>query len=123
MIRSLDALDSKFSILGPVHLPVIANNHAGHVLSALNMRNVERFNASGKVRQLECLLELLEHEFHVWFKHAKSLFEGQLRVLVDQIDHVALLTALRIQDPYASYLTQSQRFLQKSAVFEINRHV
>src|SRR5690349_6567295 len=53
IIHALDAANAKLAILSAVHLAVVANDHAGDVLRALNVRDVKRLDARWEVRQLE----------------------------------------------------------------------
>src|SRR5690349_21180524 len=119
VVRAFNAPDAKLAILGPVHATVVANDHARDVLRTLDVRDVKPFDSRRKVRQLESLLKLFEHTFHIGFQNAESLFESVLRVLVDEVDHVALLTALRIVDSHATPLAFRQCFLQQLAIVKV----
>ena len=79
-------------------MPFSQTTMPGDVLRALNVRDIKRLDARRKARQLERLLQLLQHEFHVRLEHAEALFESELRVLLAEVDHVALFAALRIDE-------------------------
>ena len=123
IVGAFDPANLEFAILVAIHLAVLANDHAGHVLRALNVRYVERFDARGKARQLERLLHLFEHALHVGLEHAKTLFESELGILLDQIDHVALFAALWREDVNAPPPTFAEHFFQKVAIVEIGWHM
>ncbi len=112
IVRPVDGLDLEFAILVLVHLSVFANDHAGHIIGALNVRDIEGLDPGGESRQFQRLLHLFQHALHVGLEHAKALFESELRILLNQIDHVALLTALRSLDVHAPALAFSERSFQ-----------
>src|SRR6185436_17203689 len=56
VIRTFNASDSELAILRSIHLPVVANNHAGDILGALDVGNLKRLDSRGEMRQLESFL-------------------------------------------------------------------
>ena len=112
IVCAFDPANFEFAILVAVHPAVFANNHARDIFRALNVRDVERFNSCRESRQLESLLHLFEHTLHVGFEHTKALLKSELCVLLNQIDHVALLAALRHQDVNTSSFAFAQRFFE-----------
>src|ERR1051325_12097797 len=94
IIRAFGPANLELAIFIAIHLAVFADDHARNILSALDVRHVERFNPRRKAWQFKSLLHLFEHALHIGLEHAEALLERKLRVLLDQIDHVALLAAL-----------------------------
>src|SRR5260370_23810450 len=111
IIRTFHAANLELAILATVNLSVCTDDHAGDILCALDVRNVERFDSSRKTRQLQSLLHLFQHPLHIRLEHPKTLFESQLSILLNQIDHVALFAALRSQDMHAPAAAFAKCFL------------
>src|SRR5207237_1928770 len=81
------------------------------------------FNPGRKSRQLERLLHLFKHAFHVGLQDAKALFESELGIFLNEIDHVALFAALRREDMDAAAPSLTENLFQQLEIVQVDRHV
>ena len=123
VVRALDRLDLELAVLLPVHPSVLADDQRGDVLRARNVRHVKRLDARREARQFKNLLQLFEHALHVGLQDAEALLERDLRVLLNEFYHLALLPALRVEYSHAPAFALRQGLLQQPAVFKVRRHV
>src|SRR5262245_20710187 len=123
IVRALDRLDDELAVVRLLHLAVFANDHPRDVLRALNVRDVKRLDPVRVRRQTQNILQFGQDLRPIGLDDPEALVETELGVLFDQVDHLALLAALRVEDLHATTALFAQHFFQSFAALPINRHV
>src|SRR5262245_3870426 len=123
IVRALDRLDDELAVIRLLHLAVFANDHPGDVLGALNVRDVERFDPMRVRRQAQGLLQFGQDLRPIRLDRAEALIEAELGVLLDQVDHLALLAPLRIEYLDAPPALFAAHLFERFAALPIDRHM
>src|SRR5215510_16481504 len=123
IVRALDRLDDELAVVRLLHLAVFANDHPGDVFGALDVRDVERFDPTRVRRQPQRLLQFGQDLRPIGLDYAEALIEAELGVLLDQVDHLALLAPLRVEYLDAPPALFAEHLFERLAALPIDRHM
>ncbi len=115
--------DDEFAVVGLFHAAVFPDDHAGDGVAALNVGNVEAFDAARFVEKIERVLDGFADHFGSGLEDAEALFERVLGVVRNEIEEGALAAALRGEDFDFVAGAVGECFFEQGAVFEIDRDV
>ena len=92
------AADDEFAVVGLFHAAVFPDDHAGDGVAALNVGDVEAFDAARFFEKVERVLDGFADHFGGGLEDAETLFERVLGVVRNEIEEGALAAALRRED-------------------------
>ncbi len=117
------AADDEFTVIGFFHLAGFPDDHRGDGFGTLDVRDVEAFDALGRLGQTESGFEGFDDRVFAGLGNAEARDERLLRVFLDQFEERVLLAALRIQDFDAMAGFFGEDFFEQVAIVEIERRV
>src|SRR5713226_3423189 len=94
IVVTVHRADHEFPVVGLLHPPVFPHHHAGYLVGALNVRDIEAFDSPRSLIEPECVLERLLNRLRRRLQHAETLLEAMLSVRFHQLEHGLLLPPL-----------------------------
>ena len=95
-----DGADDEFAVVGLLHLAVFPHHHAGDFVGALDVRDIETFDAPRRLGQVQSILQRLLDGFRRRLHHAETLIEAVLGVGLHQSEQaLSSIRAAALQFP------------------------
>ena len=117
------AADDEFAVVGFFHAAVFPDDHAGDGVAALNVGDVEAFDAARLFQEIERVLNGFADHFRSGLEDAEALFEGVLGVVRNEVEEGALGAALRREDFDFVPGAIGEGFFEQLAIFELDGDV
>ncbi len=102
---------------------VLEHDDAGDILGSRDVRDVERLDPFGEIRQFEQFLQLFEHLGVVGLEDSEPLLKRDPCIGLDKLDHALFGPAFWIEDVDTPTAAFGEQFFQDGPVFEIVRHM
>ena len=115
--------DDEFAVIGLLHASVFPHHHAGHLVGALDMRDIETLDALGRLGQVQRILHGFLHGARGGLQHAKAGIETVLGVGLHQVEHGLLLAALRRVNLHLAAALFREQLFERRAILEIHGYV